>query len=142
MKLREIMSQNVVRIGTEEPVEVAARMLAHYNIGAMPVCGADGKICGILTDRDIVMRCIAAGKAPGTTKVKDVMTAGVLTAQSNMDAAQAAAIMGKQQVRRLPVVDNGKLCGMVALADLVRENEARQNATDALEHISSNISSR
>ncbi len=142
MKLREIMSRQVIRVGAEEPVAVAARMLAHYNIGALPVCAADGKLCGILTDRDIVMRCIAPGKDPGAAKVWEIMTAGVLTADSGMEVSQAAALMGKQQVRRLPVVDNGKLCGMVAMADVVRSAGSTDDAMEALEAISSNISTR
>ena len=61
MKLREIMTGQVVRIRPEEPVGVAARMLAQYNIGALPVCGYDGRLRGLVTDRDLVTRCIAAG---------------------------------------------------------------------------------
>ena len=61
MKLRDIMTNQVVRIHPEETVAVAARMLEHNNIGAIPVCGSDGRLCGLLTDRDIVTRCLAAG---------------------------------------------------------------------------------
>ena len=61
MKVKEIMSGPVIRIHDKENVAVAARTLTHYNIGALPVCGSDGKLCGVLTDRDIVTRCMAAG---------------------------------------------------------------------------------
>ena len=70
MKLRDIMTNQVVRIHPEETVAVAARMLEHNNIGAIPVCGSDGRLCGMLTDRDIVIRCLAAGKSPEDTSVK------------------------------------------------------------------------
>ncbi len=142
MKLREIMSRTVVRIHPDEPVEVAARTLAHYNIGALPVCGEDGRLCGILTDRDIVTRCIASGKRAGLTKVRDVMTARVISAGSDMEAGVAAHLMGREQVRRLPVVENGKLCGMVSLADLAGCEDSILDAADALGEISSNISAR
>ncbi len=142
MKLREIMTGNVVRIGPEEPVEVAARAFAHYNIGALPVCTGDGRLCGVITDRDVVTRCIAAGRSTGTTKVKEIMTGRVISAGSDMEVGVAAHLMGREQIRRLPVVENGKLCGMVSLADMAAHEENIMDAADALEGISSNISSR
>ena len=75
MKLREVMSNTVVRIHPNESVSVAARMLEHYNIGMLPVCGSDGRVCGLITDRDIVTRCLAAERSPKTTAVREVMTA-------------------------------------------------------------------
>ena len=66
MKLRELMTQNVIRIHPEEPVEVAARTLTQYNIGALPVCGRDGQLYGMVTDRDLVIRCMAAGRSPSS----------------------------------------------------------------------------
>ena len=142
MKVREIMTKNVVRIHPDEPVEVAARALAHYNVGAMPVCGSDGRLCGVVTDRDLVTRCLAAGRMPGATKVRDVMTGSVVAAQPDMEAGVAAHLMGRQQVRRLPVMENGKLCGMVSLGDLANREETAYDATDALTEISSNVSVR
>lgn len=142
MKLRELMTKPVVRIQPEETVAVAARMLEHNNIGAMPVCSADGKLCGMLTDRDIVVRCLAAGKSPLTTSVRDVMTGKVYVARPDMEAALAAGLMGREQIRRLPVMENGKLCGMVSLGDLAGQEESSMEAGDALAEISSHLSSR
>lgn len=140
MKVRELMTDSVIRIGTEEPVSVAARTLAHYNIGMLPVCAADGQVQGVLTDRDIVTRCLAAGRVPEKTPVCEVMTSRVLTVEPGMDASAAAHLMGRQQIRRLPVVENGRLCGMVSLGDLANREETTYDAADALESISSNIS--
>ena len=142
MKLWEIMSRNVVRIHPEESVSVAARMLEHYNIGALPVCGSDGRMCGLVTDRDIVTRCLAAGRSPGITTVREVMTANVVAGKPDMDAAVAASVMGRQQIRRLPVLENGKLCGMVSLGDLAVKEESWTDAGEALTGISSRLSSR
>ena len=142
MKLRDMMTHPVVRIHPEESVDVAARTLARYNIGALPVCGGDGRICGVVTDRDLVTRCIAAGRQPGATPVRDVMTTQVVSARPDMDTATAAYLMGKQQIRRLPVVENGRLCGMVSLADLANREESAYDASDALTEISSNVSVR
>lgn len=142
MILRDVMTNPVIRIRPEEPVAVAARTLAHYNIGILPVCGSDGRVCGLVTDRDIVTRCLASGRSPAATTVRDVMTTQVVTARPDMDAASAARIMGKAQIRRLPVVENGKLCGMVSIADLAGKEETSMDAADALGEISSNLSRR
>ena len=111
MKLRDIMAHPVVRIHPEESVAVAARILARYNIGLLPVCGGDGRVCGVVTDRDLVTRCIASGRQPASTQVREVMTTQVVAVRPDMDAAAAAYLMGKQQIRRLPVVENGRICG-------------------------------
>lgn len=142
MKVRDLMTDTVIRINPDESVSVAARTLEHYNIGILPVCGYDGKVCGLVTDRDLVTRCLAAGRSPMTTPVRDVMTAQVVSARPDMDAAVAAHLMGRQQVRRLPVMENGKLCGMVSLGDLARREESAPDATDALADITSHISER
>ncbi len=139
MKVRDIMTNQVVRIHGLEPVEAAARTLTHYNIGMLPVCGSDGRLCGVVTDRDLVIRCMAPGRNAGEVKVQDVMTNRVITVGPDMDVSAAAHLMGREQVRRLPVVENGKLCGMVSLADLASREEAGLDAADALMEITSNI---
>ena len=139
MKIREIMTAPAVQIQQNETVEVAARTMARYNIGAMPVCGADGRICGVLTDRDMVTRCLAAGRRPEQTRVADVMSGNVVSAGPDMDVAVAAYLMGRKQVRRLPVVENGKLLGMVSLGDMANREDSSLDAADALSDICSNI---
>lgn len=142
MKLREIMTGTVIRIHPEESVEVAARTLARCNIGMLAVCGGDGRLCGVVTDRDLVTRCIAAGRHPASTPVRDVMTTHVVSVRPDLDTVSAARLMGQQQVRRLPVLENGRLCGMVSLGDLAGREDTADAATDALSGISSNISVR
>lgn len=138
MTLREIMSKTVVRIRPDERVSVAARALNQYNIGALPVCGYDGRLKGLLTDRDIVTRCLAAGKDPEKTAVAEIMTTRVVAGKPEMEAGAAAAIMGVEQVRRLPVLENGRLCGMVSLGDLAGTTQVGE----ALTKISDNLSRR
>ena len=142
MTLRDVMTQPVIRIQEEETVAVAARMLTRYNIGALPVCGRDGRLRGLVTDRDIVTRCLASGRAPEKTMVKDVMTGTVVTARADMNTALAASLMGREQIRWLPVTENGRLCGMVSLGDLSVREETSVDAGDALTEISSHLSSR
>lgn len=142
MKVREIMTDAVIKIHPEETVEVAARALTHYNIGALPVCDDKGALCGMVTDRDLVTRCVASNQSPSTTTVRQVMTAQVLTVQPDMDVGVAAHLMGRQQIRRLPVVENGKVCGMISLGDMANREDSVMDAADALSEITSNISNR
>ena len=141
MKVQDIMTRQVVGIEPGESVEVAARQLTHYNIGALPVTER-GKLCGMITDRDLVTRCVAMGRSAADALVRDVMTRQVVTVSPDMDTAVAAHLMGRQQIRRLPVVENGQLCGMVSLADMACREDCVMDAVDALGDISDNISHR
>lgn len=142
MKVREIMTKGVVSIHPDETAEVAARQLAHYNIGILPVCGSDGKMQGLVTDRDLVVRCMAANRMPDKTTVRQIMTGQITVADPEMDVAVASHLMGRQQVRRLPVVENGRLCGMIGLGDIAGAEEEIINAADALADITNNVSAR
>ena len=138
MKVRDVMTKQVIPVGANETVAVAARSLTHYNIGALPVM-KNGKLCGLLTDRDIVTRCLAANRDPAKTTVEQIMTRDVHGTRPDMDLGVAAHLMGRLQVRRLPVLDGEKLCGMVSLGDLAGREESVMDAADALMDISSNV---
>lgn len=138
MKLKDIMSQNVIQVHPKESVEVAARLLAQYNIGLLAVCDK-GELCGLVTDRDLVTRCVASGRSPSKTTVGEIMTGRVISAHPDMDTGVAAHLMGREQIRRLPVVDGGKLCGIVSLGDMAGRPEGSMDAADALEGICENI---
>ncbi len=139
MKVSDIMTKDVVKIHPDESAEVAARTLTHYNIGALPVCTGDGKLCGMVTDRDLVIRCMAANRSAGETRVRQVMTGSVVSVAPDMEASVAAHLMGRKQIRRLPVVENGKLCGMLSLGDMASREESVMDAADALTDITSNL---
>lgn len=137
MKVSDIMSDRVVTIDEREPVIAAARLLKRMNLGALPVTDRGGKLVGMLTDRDIVLRCVALGGDARTMTAGDVMTRGVVTATPDVKVDDAAKRMGLGQVRRLPVVENGKLVGMLSLADMARKCD--MEAAAALADISSNL---
>jgi CBS domain-containing protein len=142
VQVKEIMNGNVISIAPEESASLAARLLNRYNVGALPVCG-DGQILrGILTDRDIVMRCIAADGDPEHTPVKEIMTRNVATVLPEDDVRNAARLMASKQVRRLPVVENGKLVGMLSLGDMAKSQMFDMEASKALSEISANIKRR
>ena len=139
MKVNEIMSSRVICIRQDEPVSAAAKLLKRSNVGALPVCDANRRLRGIVTDRDIVTRCVALDADPAQTRVAEIMSRGVVTASPLDETAQAARIMRTDQVRRLPVVDGGKLIGMVTLCDIARDGKYDMEAAEALADISANL---
>ena len=142
MKLRELMTKDIICIAPETPIPVAARMLTQYNIGMLPVCVSGGRLRGILTDRDIVTRGLAAGRDLRKMQAGDIMTTRIVAGTPAMEASVAAHLMGREQVRRLPVLENGPLRGLVSLSDLAGNDETSMDAADALGDISSNLSRR
>ena len=139
MRVKDCMTKQVISVGAGEPVSVAARLMARYNLGALPVRGTDGQLEGMITDRDIVLRCIAAERSPKAVRVREVMTRSVAAAAPDTDAAAAAGIMAARQVRRLPVTEEGRLVGMVSLADLSRRPDYMMEAAEALEDICAGV---
>lgn len=139
MRVKDCMTKQVISVGAGEPVSVAARLMARYNLGALPVRGADGQLEGMLTDRDIVLRCITAERSPKAVRVREVMTRSVAAAAPDTDATAAAGIMAARQVRRLPVTEEGRLVGMVSLADLSRRPDYMMEAAEALEDICAGV---
>lgn len=139
MKLRDLMTKTVVSITPEESVALAARLLKRHNLGSLPVCSYDGHLLGIVTDRDIVTRCIAADQDPHRVPVQDIMSREVETLPPEAEPKEAAARMAAAQVRRLPVVQDGVVVGMVALGDLAVSRRCDTEAGEALSEISQNV---
>lgn len=142
MFVREIMTARPITVSPEEPVSAAARLLSRCNLGALPVADKTGRLRGILTDRDITLRCVALENDPQTTKVSEIMSRGIVTAAPGETVSAAAARMAREQVRRLPVTENEKLVGMVSLCDLARREECRTECTEAVQSISANLTHR
>lgn len=116
---REVMTPNVECIGVNDTITKAAERLRDLGVGSMPICGEDNRLKGMLTDRDIVIGCIAAGKDPQTTAGEFGHEKPVtIGADDSID--EAIATMKEHKVRRLPVIDGHDLVGMVAQADIAR----------------------
>ena len=139
MQVRELMERSVVSIAPEESAALAARLLARHQLGSLPVCGTDGGLRGIVTDRDIVTRCVAAETDPHQVPVRDIMTRNCAVAAPEEEAAQAARRMAAEQVRRLPVLEGGRVVGMVSLGDLAKCRGCEMEAAQALSEISENV---
>ncbi len=139
MKVSDCMGQNPVTIGMDASVSSAARLMARRNVGFLPVCGSGGALMGVVTDRDLLLRCVAAGENPNVTPVCRVMTGRVLTADPKEELYLASRRMAQAQVRRLPVVENGRLLGMVALSDISRQEDYALETAQCLQEISNPV---
>lgn len=139
MQVKDIMTDQVITISQEETAAVAARLLSRHNIGALPVCTAEGKLRGLVTDRDIVLRCVAADENPHTTKISEIMSRRIVSVKPEDQAKTAADLMAKEQIRRLPVERDGKVVGMVSLADMATTPNFTMEAGSALTEISLNV---
>lgn len=136
MKISDIMTTNVATLEPQATVMDAAKVMQAHNIGSIPVCNKDHQLLGIVTDRDIIVRNIANDGDPRTTKLDALMTKQVVWAEPDMDINQAIQLMIQTKIRRLPVVKNMKLVGIIALGDLATNIKADQRAGDALSQIS------
>ena len=136
MLVREVMQSPVICVSPGQSVESAAKVFERYNIGALPVCTNQGMLCGMLTDRDLVIRCLAMGKLPSATCVREIMSKQVISVGPDMEASVAAHLMGRKRVRRLPVVEHGKVKGILSLDDLAANEQNAYDAADALGEIS------
>ena len=103
MQVRDIMNPHVVSIDPTESAALAARLLARHNVGSLPVCGSGGQLQGMVTDRDIVLRCVAAEEDPRSVPVRSIMSRRPAVVTPEDDVRQAARLMSSQQVRRLPL---------------------------------------
>lgn len=125
---REIMSDDCTCVGENETVLDAARRLAELDVGALPICGEDDRLKGMLTDRDIVVKVLAAGKDPAATRAGELGQGDgqTITVGADDSVAEALHTMARYQVRRIPVIDGRRLVGIVAQADVARNIEEEQ----------------
>ena len=140
MHIRDVMTPDPRCISPNDSITDAARIMRDEDTGAVPVV-EDGRPIGILTDRDIVVRAVAeSGQI--NRPVRDIVTSGVLSASPDMSTREAAELMSEHQVRRLPVVENDRLVGIVSIGDLAVKEGRDSRIGDALQHISEGVKER
>jgi len=123
--VHDAMTADPRSIGASASVVEAARLMREQHIGSLPVT-EDDRLVGMITDRDVTTRVVAESAVPETTSVGDVYSRDLVSVEPNSDLDEALRLMARHQVRRLPVVENGRLVGMVAQADIaLKENEKR-----------------
>ena len=133
---REIMTPGAVCIGENETLADAARKMRELNVGSLPICGEDNRLKGMVTDRDIVVRCIAEGGDPTTVRAGELGQGKPVTIGADDSIEEALKTMKKHQVRRLPVIDGHDLVGIVSQADVAR-NVDPSRVGEVVEAISS-----
>jgi CBS domain-containing protein len=132
--LQEIMTTDVEFCTPLDNVYEVALKMKKLNVGAIPICEGEN-LLGMITDRDIVVRAVAE-KKPGSCQVTDIMSDHLITGTTDMTTQEASKLMAEKQIRRLPVVENSRLCGIVSLGDLAVRNETDEQAGYALSEIS------
>jgi CBS domain-containing protein len=132
---REVMSGDCECVGENETVSDAAKKMAELEVGALPICGEDDRLKGMLTDRDIVVKVLATGKDPGSVQAGELGEGKPVTIGADDSVAEAIATMKEHKVRRLPVIDGHQLIGIVSQGDLA-QNADEEEIGDLVEVIS------
>jgi CBS domain-containing protein len=136
MQVKDIMSKDIVNLNSEDSIERAAQLMRQFDVGAIPVCDNSKRLVGIITDRDITLNSVASGANASQQKVCDFMTSNPVTGSPDMDVHDAVRMMSRHQIRRLPIVENNNLVGIVSLGDISQEPTLQDNAEVALKNIS------
>jgi len=136
MLLRDVMTPNVEEIPPQAPLTQAAQKMRLLDVGALAVC-KDGRPLGMITDRDITLRAVAAGRDPAQMLVSEAMTPSIIFCYQDDDVREAAKIMQQKQIRRLVVFDqNNSPCGIVSLGDLATRMRDEHLSSEVLESVS------
>jgi len=139
MKAQDIMAKNPTTVTPDTPVREAARLMKDEDVGVLPVVESSGskRLVGLVTDRDIAIRVVAEGRDAVQSRVQDAMSADLKTCKADDDVDEVMDVMSREQVRRIPIVDNrGALVGIVSQADIVREAKSDKKAERTVERIS------
>jgi CBS domain-containing protein len=132
---RDFMTAGAECIGEDETLEAAARKMKSLDVGALPICGNDRRLKGVVTDRDIVVKCLAEGGDPRSTRAGDLGEGKPVTIGADDSIEEAIRVMQEHQVRRLPVIDGHELVGMLSQADIAR-NYPEDRVGELVEFIS------
>ncbi|HUQ49664.1 MAG TPA: CBS domain-containing protein [Terriglobales bacterium] len=132
------MTSNPVCAQADTTVEEIATMMKSENIGCVPVMDED-EVIGVITDRDIVVRCIASGKDPAECRAEDILSEQAVVASPEMDSQEAARLMSESQIRRLPVMEGNRLVGMLSLGDVAVKEDNDRLSGDVLQDVSEGV---
>lgn len=136
MKVKDCMCNDVKFVTPNTTVCDCAKLMCNSHIGCVPVCDESKNVVGLVTDRDVIMRAIACDKDYKTTPVSDIMTCKVCCCDANSDIEEAEKLMSQNAVRRLPVIENNKIIGILTIGDLAKnQNVNTEDVCDTLENI-------
>lgn len=136
MDIRTIMTERPIAATRDTLLKDIAKMMRDHDVGEIPIVD-DARPVGVVTDRDIVVRLVANGQDPVQLRAEDCMTSPAVTLTIEADLRECADVMVRERIRRVPIVDeDGRLCGIVALADLERRNDARSLKAEVSRQVS------
>lgn len=136
MKVRDIMTKDVVFANKDDSVLTVAKLMKHHNVGAIPIVENAEKVLGMVTDRDIVLNMADYNFDPANTFALKLMTDKLYTVKPEADLSSALALMKKQQIRRLPVMEDNKLVGMLSIGDIAVRSDYNMEMSEAISEIS------
>jgi CBS domain-containing protein len=137
MKIRDVMTPNPKTVSPDDTIQAAARIMQSEDTGAVPVV-SNGRVLAVVTDRDIVVRVVAEG-ASTTDQVRTIATQDVICVSPEMSTREASELMSEHQIRRLPVVENNQLVGIVSIGDLAVKEGKDSRMGDTLQDISEGV---
>jgi CBS domain-containing protein len=140
MQIRDVMTANPTTLTPADTIQSAARLMRDQDTGAVPVV-ENGRVVGMVTDRDIVVRAVAEGDQ-SSRAVGDILTTNLVSVTSDTSTGDAAELMSENQVRRLPVIDNGVLVGIVSIGDIAVKEGKDKRSGDTLQSISEGVKER
>lgn len=129
-QVRDIMTEDIESVERDTPLREVARIMRDRHIGDVLVTRDGGRLCGIVTDRDLVVRAIAAGRDPDETSAGEICTEEMVHLEPTSSISDAVALMRDRAIRRIPVVDGGRPIGIVTLGDLARHQDSRSALAD------------
>ena len=136
MKVKDCMCTEVYCVTPEKTIKDCATIMCNQHVGCIPVCDNSQKVVGLVTDRDVILRAIACNKDVNTTPVSEIMTCEVCCCEPDTEISQAESLMAQNQIKRIPVMENNKIVGILTLGDLAANKQVDDKGVEqTLNHI-------
>ncbi len=136
MKVKDCMCNEVYCVTPEKTIKDCATIMCNQHVGCIPVCDNSQKVVGLVTDRDVILRAIACNKDVNTTPVSEIMTCEVCCCEPDTEISQAESLMAQNQIKRIPVMENNKIVGILTLGDLAANKQVDDKGVEqTLNHI-------
>lgn len=140
--VRHVMAEAPKTLSPDRVVADAAGLMEQYDVGVIPLADEDGSLVGVVTDRDLVLRVLAKRRDPQEVTLGDIATSHLVTVSPDMNISEARDLMSEHRVRRLPVVKDGRLVGIVSLGDIAVSDASKRAVGEVLEEVSESPSTR
>lgn len=123
MRVKDCMCNKVVRATSDTTLDHIAKLMQENDVGCIPICNNENNVIGFITDRDIITRCVANNKSCNQTKASDIMTTKVIKTTPDTEIEEVTKTMSNNQIKRLPVIENNQIVGIITIGDLAQHRE-------------------